>query len=76
MSTFVIRLVDKAADSLKGKVQHVGTGEEATFASAPELIAFIEGIRAMQGPTVGDSSRSGLGEVPVDQRGRPRGPKE
>ncbi len=76
MSTFVIRLVDRLTESLKGRVQHVGTGEEATFSSPKELIAFIEGIAAMQSPPAGETGRAGqeerIGGIPVDQRVQPR----
>jgi len=48
MSTFVIRLVDGSPESFKGKIRHVTTGEEVVFSSVTEMVAFVEGIAAVQ----------------------------
>jgi hypothetical protein len=49
MSTFVVRFVGNTTEFFRGKVRHVGTGEEAVFSSASELVAFIEGMNVVSG---------------------------
>ncbi|MBM3320778.1 MAG: hypothetical protein FJY73_08905 [Candidatus Eisenbacteria bacterium] len=61
MSTFIIRLVHSADEPLRGRVRHVGTGEEATFSSADELLSFMEGIAVLDGLGA-ESEEEGEGE--------------
>jgi len=49
MSTFVVRLLGRALDSFHGRVRHVATGEEASFSSPIELVAFMEGVNGASG---------------------------
>ena len=49
MSAFVVRFVGDAVDSFRGRVRHVATGEETTFSSIAELLAFFEGMNALSG---------------------------
>ena len=49
MSTFVVRLLGRALDSFHGRVQHVATGEETSFSSPTELVAFMEGVNGVSG---------------------------
>ncbi len=49
MTTFVVRFMRGPTESFRGRVQHVSTGEEVVFSSSTELLAFFEGIKALQG---------------------------
>lgn len=54
MSTYVLRFFGATPDEFRGRVRHVGTGEEHTFASSDELCDFLEHMNAAHGlqPTV------------------------
>jgi hypothetical protein len=49
MSTFVVRLLGRALDSFHGRVRHVATGEETSFSSPTELVAFMEEVNGVSG---------------------------
>jgi len=49
MSTFVVRLLGRALDSFHGRVRHVASGEETSFSSPTELVAFMEGVNGVSG---------------------------
>ena len=42
MSTFVVRFVGERAESFRGKVRHVASGEELVFTDRRGLLDFIE----------------------------------
>jgi hypothetical protein len=42
MSSFIVRLVRGGLPKLQGRVRHVRTGEERSFANGEELLAFME----------------------------------
>jgi len=48
MSTFIVRFVDESAESFCGKVRHVASGEETTFADKRGLLAFFERMNALR----------------------------
>jgi hypothetical protein len=53
MDTFVVRVMGPLADggeveaSLRGVVEHVGSGRSDKFRSADELVSFLRGPRGM-----------------------------
>jgi hypothetical protein len=49
MPTFIVRVMGDAAESFRGRVRHVASGEEAVFKSVAELAAFLEGMNAASG---------------------------
>jgi len=48
MSTFIVRFVDESAQSFRGKVRHVTSGEEVIFADERGLLAFFERMNALR----------------------------
>ncbi len=49
---FVVQLQKETAltpDALRGRVEHIVTGQEACFASLAELLAFIENVLTLKG---------------------------
>jgi hypothetical protein len=48
MSTFVVRFLGDPLKSFCGRVRHVASSEEMNFSDVTELIAFFEGINAME----------------------------
>ena len=80
MSTFVVRLLGRALDSFHGRVRHVATGEETSFSSPTELVAFMEGVNGVSGlgaevTGVGDCAPPLVARhpAPADTRENPRG---
>jgi hypothetical protein len=59
MTTFVVRFVKEMRDAFRGRVRHVASGEETTFGSYPELIAFFDEMRVLNG-VVGSREDGGL----------------
>ncbi len=57
MATFVIRILGDDPRSFRGRVQHIRSGEETSFASASELLGFMERMLGA------DMSRASLGLV-------------
>ena len=57
MSTFVVRLVRSEEDPFRGRVRHVGSGEEAFFNSPEELLSFLEGMHVIDGIRMGEDAR-------------------
>jgi hypothetical protein len=49
MSTFIVRFAGPPGVHFRGKVRHVGSGEEAPFGSKRDLLAFFEAMNAVQG---------------------------
>lgn len=49
MSTFVVYFVADPTETFQGRVRHVSTGEETVFSSIAELLAFFEGMTAVNG---------------------------
>ena len=49
MSTFVVRFVKEMESSFRGRVRHVASGEEVTFTTYSELIAFLDEMRVLNG---------------------------
>ncbi len=47
MSTFVVSFVGNPSDTFRGRVRHVPTGEERTFASIIDLVGFLEEMNAV-----------------------------
>ncbi len=41
MSTFIVRFVDETAESFRGKLRHVASGEESVFADEGGLKALV-----------------------------------
>lgn len=80
MSTFVVRLLDRALDSFHGRVRHVATGEETSFSSPTELVAFMEGVNGVSGlgaVVVGGDDRApapvARHPAPVEKQESPKG---
>ena len=48
MSTFIVRLFESEGAGIRGRVRHVGSGEEALFASREELLAFFEAMNLVR----------------------------
>ncbi|MCP4545152.1 MAG: hypothetical protein GY835_01650 [bacterium] len=42
MSSFVINFMNESKSNFQGKVRHVGSGEEISFATVMELLNFFE----------------------------------
>jgi hypothetical protein len=59
MSTFIVRLFESEGAGIRGRVRHVGSGEEALFASKEELVAFFEAMNFVR--TASASARQGSG---------------
>ena len=50
MSTFVVRFFSGAqGEEFRGRVRHVGSGEEVAFAGDEELLAFLKEMRTLNG---------------------------
>ncbi|MBN1825985.1 MAG: hypothetical protein JW958_06950 [Candidatus Eisenbacteria bacterium] len=47
MSTFIVRLVPSEDERFHGRIRHVGSGEEALFSSAKEMLSFMEGMSVL-----------------------------
>lgn len=47
MPTFVLRFVGDATTGYRGRVRHVGTGEETAFSSLAQLLAFLDQMSAL-----------------------------
>jgi hypothetical protein len=69
VSTFVIRLIGGALGVMRGTVRHVRSGEQATFASASELMAFIEEVSAVTEHARGVDLDRAFTSAPVADRG-------
>jgi hypothetical protein len=67
MDTFVVRVLGPLADggevetSLRGVVEHVGSGRTDKFRSADELVSFLQGPRGM--PASGEDLTDGVETV-------------
>ena len=48
MSTFIVRFVDDATESFRGKVRHVTSGAESIFADERGLLVFFERMNALR----------------------------
>lgn len=46
MSTFVVNFLGDPQRGFRGRVRHVGSGEEAVFASVTDLLLFFEEMAA------------------------------
>jgi hypothetical protein len=47
MSTFVLRFAGDPTLGCRGRIHHVGTGEETTFTNLGELLAFLAQMNAL-----------------------------
>jgi hypothetical protein len=47
MPTFVLRFIGDPMTGYRGRVRHVGTGEETTFSNLEELLAFLDQMNAL-----------------------------
>jgi hypothetical protein len=75
MSTFVIRIVTRAAGDFHGTVRHVSSGEEVVFSSPSQLMAFIEEMNAVS--SVGETCKPLLESPPApDQSHGPKSPTD
>jgi hypothetical protein len=67
MDTFVVRVLGPLADggevetSLRGVVEHVGSGQSDKFRSADELVSFLRGPRGV--PASGEDPPDGVETV-------------
>jgi len=48
MSTFVVRFIGNPAQGYRGRVRHVASGEEASFANLESLLAFFDQLHAVR----------------------------
>ena len=47
MSTFIVRFAGGTGEEFRGRVQHVGSGQEASFRSVEELVAFLDAMNVV-----------------------------
>jgi hypothetical protein len=77
MPTFIVRFMGDAAESFRGRVRHVASGEEAVFTSVAELAAFLEGMNVASGFSAEAAGCPGgpprrPARAPAAERPRPR----
>lgn len=48
MSTFVVRFIGDPAQGYRGRVRHVASGEESSFANLESLLAFFDHLNAVR----------------------------
>lgn len=73
MSTFVVRFVKEMPDTFRGRVRHVASGEEVTFTTYSELVAFLDEMRVLNG-VVGSREEWSPAENPGSEGSPPAGP--
>ncbi|RPJ44539.1 MAG: hypothetical protein EHM19_06585 [Candidatus Latescibacterota bacterium] len=62
MATFIVRFLGPLGDDFRGKVRHVASGEESTFASKRDLLTFFEAMNAVCGAAEDAGGREESGQ--------------